>query len=36
MAADAPSVMWAVLPSKAEADAAARQAAKDWVDKRSA
>ena len=36
MAADVPSVMWAVLPSEAEADAAALQAAKDWVDKRSA
>jgi hypothetical protein len=32
-APDAPSVMWSVLPSKAEADADALQAAKGWIDK---
>jgi hypothetical protein len=34
MVADAPSVMWGVASSKAEADAEALQAAKDWIDKR--
>jgi len=35
MAVDAPSVLWSVVPTKAEADTQALQAAKDWIDKRS-
>jgi hypothetical protein len=30
---DAPSVLWSLLPSKAEADTEALQAARDWIDK---
>ena len=36
MAVDAPSVLWGVVPTKADADAQALQAAKEWIDKRSA
>jgi hypothetical protein len=32
---DAPSVMWSVFPTKAEADAEGLRAAKDWIDKAS-
>lgn len=32
-APQAPSVMWSIFPTKAEADAEALQAAKDWIDK---
>jgi hypothetical protein len=32
---DAPSVLWSVLPTKAEADNEALQAAKTWIDKHS-
>jgi hypothetical protein len=32
---DAPSVLWSVLPTKAEADNEALQAAKAWIDKHS-
>jgi hypothetical protein len=32
---EAPSVMWSLFPTKAEADADGLQAAKDWIDKLS-
>ena len=34
MTADAPSALWSVVPTHAEADALALGAAKDWIDKR--
>ena len=34
MTADAPSVLWSVVPTHAQADTLALEAAKDWIDKK--